>query len=119
AEGLCALDGEGRIVFINPVAQRMLRPEGREAIGRSLRSVVDLRDEAGRGLEQILADASPPARGARLSVGGGTAAFIVYTLARLEGERRGAVLTLLDVSERKRHEAEREDLHRRLVDTSR
>lgn len=120
-EGVCALDEDGVIEFVNPEGVRLLGLESLEsAKGRRLTELVRARDTHDRPLEVLLQQrASADGDGERLVIAGDESAFIVYQLRALVGERAGLVLTLRDISERRRHEREREELNRRLVDVSR
>jgi len=128
AEGLCALDAEGRVLFINPAAQRLLGLTGGSCAGGRLADLVDIRDAQGRRLEEIVAEAcapggQPPAGceggdDKRLIVRGDTSSYVVYAASPMVGGR-GAVLAMRDISERKRAESERDELNRKLVEASR
>jgi len=121
AEGVCAVDEDGVVQFINPEGVRLLGLESAERTwGRKLGDMVRATDGAGRPLAEILAARAPTeGEGERLIVNGDESSFVMFQLRTLVGERSGQVLTLQDISERRRHEREREDLNRRLVDVSR
>ncbi|MGH7241863.1 MAG: ATP-binding protein [Phycisphaerales bacterium] len=123
AEGLCVLDNTGAVQFMNPVATHLLGLDDRQCVGKQLQELVTLKDSQGRTISDILADpassASSPSDELRLIVGDKEAPFIVFSASPMGGENAGMVLTLRDITERKRHEKEREELNRQLVATSR
>jgi PAS domain S-box-containing protein len=123
AEGVCAVDNDGRVLFINPEARRLLHLDPGGAItGERLAHLVSARSADGRELTELLADPAQDGDAAeepRLVIGDGDSGFVTFTLSPLGQQREGVVLTLHDVTERKRMEAERKELNRRLVEVSR
>jgi PAS domain S-box-containing protein len=117
AEGLCALDGNGCVLFLNPEAQRMLGLEGRTVLGEPLTSLVNLQDDGGARIERFRA--SKDETESRVVVANDRSTYLVYSASALAEPQQGVVVTLRDITERRRIEAEREELHRRLVETSR
>ncbi|MGD9693777.1 MAG: ATP-binding protein [Phycisphaerales bacterium] len=121
AEGVCAVDEQGVVQFINPEGVRLLGlASAAEARGRRLQDLVSAVDSQGLTLAEALTARTPTeGEGERLIVNGDESAYIVHQRLPLVGERSGLVITLRDISERRRHEREREELHRQLVDVSR
>jgi len=122
AEGVCALSAEGRVLFVNPEALRLLCLEEGACLGRPLADLTPIRDAEGRSLPELLRACSEQAIGgedSRLFVGCDQAAFVVFALRSFHGLGGGAVLTIRDISERKRSEVERAELNARLVTASR
>jgi PAS domain S-box-containing protein len=119
AEGVCALDQDGILMQINPEAARLLRLHQATAVGKRLAELVEARDEAGRPLAEVLASPPPADAEHRLIVAANPGLFITCTVRFLPGERPGKLLTLRDISERKRMEAEREAMNNRLLDLNR
>lgn len=119
AEGVCALDHRGELTLINPEAARLLAIDAETAHGRRLADLVDARDAHGRTLDEVIAADVPAEPEPRLLISAHPTAFITYSVRRLPGDQPGTLLTLRDISERKRYEAEREALNGRLVDLSR
>lgn len=134
-EGVCAVDAEGRTLFINPVARRLLgiAPDA-DVTGKRLTDLTRANASDGTGLEELLriaraSESEDPARicapGDRLVaepqllVGGRDDPFITYSLAPLGQQSGGTVLTVRDISRRKRMEREQQELNRRLVEVSR
>jgi two-component system, LuxR family, sensor kinase FixL len=116
-EGVCALDSEGTVILINPAARRLLRLDrpDPELLGHRLADVADLTDESG---QRVDVGAGRGAGERRVIVGGDRASHIVLTVRPMDAGS-GSLLTLRDVSEEKRLEAEREKLHKQLVEVSR
>jgi signal transduction histidine kinase len=121
AEGVCAVDEDGAILFINPEARRLLRLHHHEAlVGRNLGAIVRAATPDGRTLDAIRRDAaSRRIEESRLIVAGDESMCITCAIAPLGQTREGLVITLRDVTERTRLEAERAELNRRLLETSR
>ncbi|MEX2218976.1 MAG: ATP-binding protein [Phycisphaerales bacterium] len=120
AEGVCAVDRAGAILFINPEARRLLRLGPDQAVlGGSLTALVRARTDRHPDLAAILVAPPPAGEERRLLVDEDPSAFISLTVAPLGAGREGLVLSLRDITARKRLETEREELHRRLIDLSR
>lgn len=120
-EGVCAVDESGVVQFINPEGVRLLGlANASDVMGRCLPDVARARDERGRTLSEILSDGSlGDGEQERLIIADDVSTFVVYQLRALIGQRAGLVLTLRDISERHRHDREREEMQRQLVDVSR
>jgi PAS domain S-box-containing protein len=121
AEGVCAVDPSGIIVFINPEAKRLFHLQHREDLnGQRLSDLVQAKFADNRSLVQVLADSCGAAASEkRLVVAGDKEIFITCMIAPLGQAREGFVITLRDVTERTRLEAESLDLNRRLLEASR
>lgn len=123
-EGVCAIDRECRVLFINPEARRLLRiSEDADVTSCPLCKQVDAAFADGMRLPEVIcADQRPEpeeGEGSRLIVGGDTSTFITCGITPLGQQREGLVLTLRDVTARKRMEQERYDLNKRLLELSR
>ncbi|MCG2576205.1 response regulator [Dechloromonas sp. XY25] len=121
-EGICGVDAEGTITFVNPTAQQMLGYDREQLVGANFHVLIHRPDSAGADNQAF------DCRLARLlgatAVAGGSAVHHVdneffwrrdgspfdveYSVARIEGGGApdGAVITFRDVSERKRAEHE-------------
>ncbi|HYE62631.1 MAG TPA: ATP-binding protein [Phycisphaerales bacterium] len=121
-EGVCAVDENGSILFINPEACRLLQVPAAEARpGRMLAELVHARTADGQPLAQVLGAGASPERtseGARLLVLGAEDRVVTFTVTPLGEKQRGAVLTLRDFTERHRLETERAELNRQLLEVS-
>jgi C4-dicarboxylate-specific signal transduction histidine kinase len=121
AEGVCALDCQGAILFINPEARRLLRlPVDDMLVGLKLDDLVKARTSDGHSLGDVLA--KPPAdsgREMKLVVDGNETTVITLSIAPLGLQREGLVMTLRDVTEQTKLETERSELNRRLLEVSR
>lgn len=124
-EGVCAVDAAGRVLFINPEARRLLALHDHAKVeGETLTDLVEASTADGATLGMLLAcvssaDAEGSTSEPRLLVRGDEETFVTYSVAPLSEQREGTVLTLRDVSGRKRMEREREELNRRLMQVSR
>lgn len=124
-EGVCAVNNAGEVLFINPEAMRLLRiSTDALAANRALLDLVEAQTAAGVPLGDLLTGSSAPGpdeggEEPRLIVAGDMGAFIAYSVTPLGEHREGTVLTLHDVSGRKRLELERQELNKRLQDVSR
>ena len=106
-EGIFGLDAEGRITFANPAAEEMLGWVSMEIIGRSIQTIwpvpdaprLLLRDAAAAGECYHTVDA-------RFQRRDGTTMPVEFhcTLLRQQGRATGAVLSFLDITERKQAE---------------
>jgi PAS domain S-box-containing protein len=119
-DAVIATDAEGRVTFINPVAQALTGQTEAEAAGRPLGEVFQVLDESTRkllespvprmmrhGATTVLADHS------LLVARGGTESPVVVTAApirRVNGEALGVVLVFRDTSGDRRTAGEREQL---------
>jgi nitrogen fixation/metabolism regulation signal transduction histidine kinase len=117
AEGVCAMDREGTVLFVNAEAVRLLALEHAPCVGRRLADLVDIRSEQGTPIEQMAAELPPKGREARLIIREDRSRFIVSMLTRMGSQ--GYVLALRDHTRSKQIETEREELNRRLIETSR
>lgn len=105
--GICGLDQEGNISYINPVAQRMLGLDAEEALGRSCREIFRI---ARAGSATFNEDCNPfqaPERCIRLDEvrmerrdGTTFAADLRATSIVQEGRLTGAVIVFQDITER-------------------
>jgi len=121
-EGVIATNTEGEIVFMNPVAEQLTGWQGKEAHGRLLMDVLDLRDEAtGAPAENPILDVvagqplSPagPQRGFKLrSRDGVTTTVEIAAFENRADEKLGAILALRDISGRR-------DLESRIMQSQR
>lgn len=129
-EGVHWLGGDGRIKFENPIAAKMLGYEGSELIGKPAHAT----------MHHTRADGSPYPMDecpiyATLKDGlvrhvknevfwrkDGTSFPVEYTSTPIHdenGRHAGTVVIFTDVTERRQSEAELEEAHRQLLDTSR
>ncbi|MBP5988006.1 MAG: PAS domain S-box protein [Azonexus sp.] len=122
AEGICGVDLEGRVIFVNPAARRMYGWSDDEGVGKSLHAETHHHQADGKVFEdsdcpiyQTLRD------GQRRHVDDslywrkdGTSFAVEFTVSPIERDGRivGAVNVFRDIVERKRIEAELET-HRR------
>lgn len=121
AEGICGVDAEGRITFLNPAGAKLLRVEAKDVLGRPEHEVLHQRLETGAPYPE---DECPIARTLQfgtprsvendiLSRSDGSWFLADYTCAPLDegGVVGGAVLAFRDVTELR----EREEMLRRYV----
>lgn len=124
-EGVCAVNTAGEILFINPEAMRLLRiSTDALAKSRALLDLVEAQTAFGASLSDLLNGSPALERPAgeeepRLVVAGDMGTYIAFTVTPLGEQREGTVLTLHDVTGRKRLELERQELNKRLQDISR
>jgi PAS domain S-box-containing protein len=113
-EGIVGLDPEGRIVFANPAACRVLGRSAEELLGRGAHETLCPSEPGGRpvpedecGIHAALRDGlAHAAEGVHLRRSDGTRVPVEYTSAPLleAGVIRGAVVTFKDVTDRTRLE---------------
>ena len=110
-EGVCGMDGQGRVTFVNHAALTMIGCHERDLVGRPGDVLFSPGEEAARPLRQTLALAptAMPIKGeAVLARRDGTtfpAEFVCVPLVA-KGAVCGLVMTFADISERKRAESE-------------
>jgi len=113
-EGVCALDRQGRITFVNPAAEQMLGWTEAELLGRDLRQVVYAQPQEGADLPP---EADPLQRATLTGESfrsydqvfrrkEGATFPIAYAVSPIvtDGQVSGAVLAFHDITERKRVE---------------
>ncbi len=116
-DGVCCVDGGGRLTYMNPAAERMLGRTFEEHAGDALVEVFPLRHRDGDAADQSAQLISTVLEGAtyagRDSVvcGDGTILPVDVRMAPivLWGERAGAVLTFADDTDRSREEQAKDD----------
>lgn len=109
-DGVVTTDADGRVMWLNPVAERLSGWRDGEARGQPLARVLDLRDEAsGVAVRDPIAcclqDGHVVASGIRLVARDGRAYGIEYSVAPIrdaQGAVLGAVLVFRDVTEQRR-----------------
>lgn len=116
-DGLCSVDATGRIVSINPAAERMLRWPHNDLVGKDKHDTIHVKDGRGRPMPRddckmlhVLKTGQPAASDEDvLTRKDGSTFPVSFTAApiKVEGEAVGMVIAFRDISERKRHEAER------------
>ncbi len=120
-EGVCALDGDNRIIFLNPEAARILGLPGGTPPGRTLDQVTALRLMNGNPITGLFRGDTPsrhkPDIPLRQEPDAGLK--IICNITGLRQVPGGHVLTLRDVTEQSRVAQERDTLHRQLIDASR
>jgi len=120
-EGVVALDGDGKVVFSNPSAQRMLGFESDEMIGAVFHHVAqhttadgESNPRGGSPLEQTLRTGiANEVRGEVFWRKDGSSFPVVYRCAAFtdtEGGQDGAVLSFVDVAEQRRVEQLKDEL---------
>ncbi len=115
-EGVLVSDADGRISYLNPAAEQLVGMARKEAIGRSVESVLPLRHEVDTSqanpVRAALQDPSAPARvSGLLPVAGREPRAVEGTVATIRargGQTAGAVAVLRDVTEAR-------TLHQRLT----
>lgn len=113
-EGICGIDREGRIIFINPAGAAMLGYQADELLGLSLHQTVHCRNPDGSAfpLEECPMHAaiedgvSHQGSDEMLWRKDGSSFYADYTVIpmRESGQIAGAVVTFRDITERKSHE---------------
>lgn len=120
ADAVIATDALGRITFMNPVAEALTGDKASDAVGRELGSVFRTGDQPtgesthNPALAVIQSgEALAPRRDQTLLAGDATRRPIDGSCAPIRDEHGqvvGSILVFRDVTERKKHEAEREKL---------
>ena len=120
ADAVIATDALGRITFMNPVAEALTGVTAGDAVGRDLGTVFLTGDAATSHTVQNPAlaviqsgEAIPPQKAQTLVASGGTRRPIDGSCAPIRDEHGqvvGGILVFRDVSERTKHETEREKL---------
>jgi PAS domain S-box-containing protein len=111
-DGVLVLDADWRVIEFNPAAHRSFNCKPGAAVGKPLRELVPVENPA-----SILG--KPVEATARRLDGTSFPAEIAITAAAIDQGPPLYVASLRDVTERKRAEAEREELNARLVSASR
>ena len=116
AEGLCLMDAEGRLTYMNPAAERILGWREEELRGKVLHDAVHYLHPDGSpfpleecSLASVLRDGTPLRDREDVWIRKGGEFFPVFCSCSpivVEGEVTGAVLSLHDITGRKRAEAE-------------
>jgi PAS domain S-box-containing protein len=121
AEGVCAIDQSGAILFVNPEARRLLGLGATESpIGTKLVDLVEHATVDQNPLATVLADpAKFKLEDGRFAIGEGSETIVSCSIAPLGHANEGLVVTLRDVTVRTQLEQERADLNRRLLEMSR
>ena len=117
ADGLCSVDARGRIVSVNPAAERMLRWPHNELVGKDKHDTIHAKDEKGRpvGRDECqmlhVLHTGEMAQSDRdmLTRKDGTSFPVSFTAApvRVDGEITGMVIAFRDITQQKQHEDER------------
>jgi PAS domain S-box-containing protein len=117
ADGLCSVDVQGRILSVNPAAERMLRWPRNELVGKDQHDTIHARDERGRPMPKETCRMlgvlrTGEATASELDVltrKDGTTFPVSFTASpiQVEGEVRGMVIAFRDITARKTFEVER------------
>jgi PAS domain S-box-containing protein len=110
AEGIFGLDADGRTTFTNEAGAAMLEWDHEALVGRELHPLVH---PIGEPFCPLCADANAARRTLMLTSARGKRVPVDFTLSYIQGEsgdRRGAVLTFRDVTERVAIEQMKEEL---------
>ena len=120
ADAVIVTDAQGRITFMNPVAEALTGGDANDAVGRELGAFFQgsepLRSQAGPnpGLAVLQSgEVTAPQKDQTLVARDGTLRPIDGSCAPIRdeaGQTVGSILVFRDVSERKKHEAEREKM---------
>ena len=115
-DGVCALDAEGRVTYLNPAAERMLGRSSGEIIGKGFHDLVHTRPDTGehiRGgecalMKSLRSHAVNRNDDALFLTGEGSLLPVEYTASPVlkEGAFSGTIIAFHDISERKRQEEE-------------
>lgn len=124
-EAVIATDGEGRVVFMNPVAEAMLGVRIRSVQGRPIEEICTILDEhthraLGSSFIELALKREVNAENHALLVSGGVGRErpVEYRLSPIrneKGEVQGAVVALRDISARRRIEASLKEREERLA----
>jgi len=123
SDGVIATDVDGRVTFLNPIAEHLTGWMTAEALGRQIEEVYSLREEDGTPLEQcqlrrVLASNRVITRERfLLTPRSGLEIFVEHSAAPIhdsQGHPAGAVTIISDVTERERSEKERQRLQAEL-----
>jgi PAS domain S-box-containing protein len=119
SDGVIATDLEGRVKFMNPVAESLTGCNVADALGRPIEEIYVLHEEDGTPLSEcqlrgVLATNRAIGRGRFLLAGrGNSMIFVEDSAAPIRNAERkvtGAVAVITDVTERERSESERRRL---------
>ena len=123
SDGVVATDVDGRVKYLNPIAEKLIGRALIDALGRPIEEVYPLRTEQGEPLEQcqlrrVLAENQAIGRQRFQLVAHPDQIVIVEDSAapihNAEGKLAGAVTVIVDITERQKAEREREQLLREL-----
>ena len=126
-EGLFGLDGAGRVTFVNDAALALVDRPREQVIGQRLEAILPHVDPDGSAV-QVLGTALRGARGTGATQRGaeplrlvrrGAVAWVEVTVApmRWQNAAAGTVALFVDVTERRRSEAEQRQVAERFVQT--
>ncbi len=125
-DAVVAVDVEGRVTFINPVAEALVGIQEHVAAGTPLTAILNVMNEQMEALTQeavmnaLRQDlAQNLTRYTRLRAKDGSEAFIESSVAFIHerpGQITGAVLVFRDITERKREEENRAHLIKRVIE---
>jgi PAS domain S-box-containing protein len=110
-DGVVATDRDGRVVFVNPVAERLTGWSPTEAIGQPIGAILDVRADDPR-------DAEEP--GPVLIASDGTTRPVAHATAPIlaaDGAAHGAVVVFRDVSDERRVARERLQIDRQILES--
>lgn len=124
---IISMDSAGHVTEFNPAAQATFGYSREQVVGQPLAELIippALRDQHSQALARYLKTGEGRVIGKRIEItavradGSEFPAELALTLAKLDGPPSFTAY-LRDITERKRSEEEREQLHRRLLDSSR